>query len=221
VKPPTTGDAPGAGEKKVFLAGEGSNELGDLVKEAAFRRRTSDPAFQHGVIEAFLRRVSPSGWHVSDGLLWKSIPKYRAGKRRQAETLAVLGLCNKAAERRIDVLVFCRDQDDENKEGTTRRQEVEEGIQQAREMFPDGPVVVGGMAVLRLESWVAAALGQRRSEELGDSTIDEFLRTHGITEKDTAALREAVLAADLDALPDDAGALRAWLEEARVALSGG
>lgn len=218
MKPRAAGEAATGAEKTVLLAGEGSNELGELSKEAAFRNPTSDPAFQHGVIEAFLRKVSPSGWHVSDGLLWKSIPKYRAGNHRGAETRSVLGLVNKAAERRIDVLVFCRDQDLKTPEGIARRQEVEAGILQARAMYPNKPIVVGGMAVLRLESWVAAALGQRRSEELGDSKIDAFLRTHGITEKDTAALREAVLTADLNALPQDAAALRDWLAEAKAAL---
>jgi hypothetical protein len=85
-------------------------------------------------------------------------------------------------------------------------------------MYPNGPVVVGGMAVLRLESRVAAALGKRRSKELGDSKNDAFLRTRGITEKDTAALREAVLTADLNAPPQDAAALRDWLVEAKAAL---
>jgi hypothetical protein len=212
------GAQPESGEKTVLLAGEGSNELGDLAKEANFRKPTGDPTFQHGVIEAFLRRVSESGWRIQDGLLWKSIPKYRAGNHLGAEARAVLGLCNKAAERGVALLVFCRDQDLDNREGIARRREIEEAIRQARTMFPDGPVVVGGVAVLRLESWVAAALGHRHTQQIGDGKIDAWLAARGIEQKNTSALREAVLAADLGKIPEDAESLRSWLAEVREAL---
>lgn len=55
---------------KVFLGGEGPNELGGRVKESMYR----DPSPEPGVLEALLRQINP-GFTVTGALVWKRITK--------------------------------------------------------------------------------------------------------------------------------------------------
>ncbi len=55
--------------KRVFLAGEEPNELGEWSHHPSYRK---DPPLT-GVIEALLREVEPDGWKVVDAVLWKKI----------------------------------------------------------------------------------------------------------------------------------------------------
>lgn len=92
---------------KVFLGGEGSNELG-----TRWHRPMGD---QPGVVEALLRRVRADGWCVGGARLWKTIRKYQAGVARGApnhgDARNVLGLVLHAYEAACELLVFVRDDD--------------------------------------------------------------------------------------------------------------
>ena len=68
--------------RRVFLAGEGSDEIGTLAYREPYRG--SPP---YGVLEALLRRVHPSGWEVVGGIAWKHIRHYRANLRSLREWL--------------------------------------------------------------------------------------------------------------------------------------
>jgi hypothetical protein len=59
--------------KKLFLAGEGPNELGRWSKEPEYRDLYNDV----GVIEAVLKKVTTSGWKVVDACRWKNIRTQR------------------------------------------------------------------------------------------------------------------------------------------------
>lgn len=212
--------------KKILLAGEGTNELGDWGKEEAYQRPEAGPRGRRtaphraGVLEALLRKQHPDGWEIRGGILWKSIVKIRAGNHRAPEVRNVLGLINEAHERKCDVVAFTRDRDGANAAGKQREKDVEEGLREAGQLYPDGPAVVGGMAVERIESWVAALLGHARSEALGDDKIDEILKKHGIEAKNTEHLRTAVEGADLEKIPGDAASLGAWLQRADGVFGG-
>jgi hypothetical protein len=91
---------------KVFLSGEGSNELGSRCGLAAYQ---SDE--RPGVLHALLARVQPSGWVVGGARTWSTIRKYRAGKAAHADTHNVLGVALDAKEAGCEVLAFSRDLD--------------------------------------------------------------------------------------------------------------
>src|SRR5258705_10886531 len=94
---------------KVFLGGEGNNELGT--------RWYVPMGDEPGVVETLLRRVRPSGWRVAAALPWKAIRKYRTGAANQradhADAHNVRGLVLHAYEEACEMLAFLRDVDGE------------------------------------------------------------------------------------------------------------
>ena len=78
------------------------------------------------------------------------------------------------------------------------------------------PAIVGGVAIEKLESWLAAIAGTSGSEDL--RRPEEILAAYGIDEKDTRAMVRLVENSGLGKLPADAQSLRRWLERARAAL---
>lgn len=137
------------GDVKVFLAGEGSNELGS---------RFGHPSYQSddrpGVLYALLLRVQPTGWQVIGARDWKSIRKYRAGKASHADTHNVLGAALDAIEAHGDVLVFSRDLDNDS----AREAGVNEGLARIPSISQHLRVI-GGVAIPKLEG------GSSRSSE--------------------------------------------------------
>ncbi len=205
--------------KRVLLAGEGSNELGDWASEHPYqpaqgKRRRGEPAPREGVLEALLRQVHPDGWEVGGGVLWKNIRKLRAGQHRGAEARNVLGLLNKAAEDGFDTVAFSRDRDGDQERGD----DLTRGLREAQEVIARCPEYIGGLAVERLESWVAAVLGIPGSEEKRDLELDRLLERQGIHAKDGRAMVEAIRRCGLGKIPDDAGSLRDWIDQARKTL---
>jgi hypothetical protein len=189
---------------RVFLSGEGPDDLGDWYDEPQYR---SDPP-RIGVIEALLRNVSEIDFTVVDARVWKRIRKLKAGKHAQPETRNVLGLMLEAEEARCDALVFVRDQD-----GYADRQEsIEAGIRLVREgVF--APALVGGVAIQEVEAWILALLGERNTEHHADAKA-VLGKKHGIT---TCAGKVAVIEnADRSKIPEDAVSLRAWLAQVDV-----
>jgi hypothetical protein len=186
---------------RVFLSGEGSDDLGDWCNDPQYRSIPS----RIGIIEALLRRVSPIDFTVVDARAWKRIRKFQAGKHAKPETRNVLGLVNEAEEARCDALVFVRDQDGD----ADREASIVEGLRLAYER-DFGPALVGGVAIQEIEAWILALLGERHTEHHVDAK-SVLASKHGIT---TCAGKVAVVeSADRGKIPDDAASLRGWLAQ--------
>ncbi|MGI5860720.1 MAG: hypothetical protein ACOX6T_01540 [Myxococcales bacterium] len=198
--------------KRLLLGGEGRNELGGWCDPPSYRHAPPE----RGVLETLLRKAAPDGWEIADAVRWKDIRKYRPGGHRQAEHRNVLGLALMAREHGLDAVVFCRDKDAETPEAEERERSVSKAIEEAKRDFK--LIVVGGVAIQRLESWVLACFGTRGSERMLRAEVDRRLSEAGVDAKRTESmvrLIESADSADLDRLPDDAHSLRTWLDEAR------
>lgn len=196
---------------QVFLGGEGANELGGWSGPASYR----DPGAL-GAVEALLRRVEAEGWEVCGALEWRRIRKFTVGGRGiHADTKNVMALTLHAKEARADAVTFMRDRDgDEGRVEAIRR-----GIERAKTDFPDAPPVIGGVAVPKLEGWIAAMLGERDPDVLSPGRADKALTKHGVAAKDGAAMVEAIAAANLEAATARSPSLAAWVGRAREVLS--
>lgn len=196
------------GDVKVFLAGEGSNELGS---------RFGHPSYQSddrpGVLYALLLRVQPTGWQVIGARDWKSIRKYRAGKASHADTHNVLGAALDAIEAHGDVLVFSRDLDNDS----AREAGVNEGLARIPSISQHLEVI-GGVAIPTLEGWILALLGEKGTEELSPSGAEAALVKSEVARKDGIAMADVVASAELDKIPPDARSLRSWLSRAQAVL---
>jgi hypothetical protein len=192
---------------KVFLSGEGPDELGDWFRLP--QHRSSPPVM--GLLEALLCKIGAAGVDVAGARIWKSINKYRFKPPVRGEVQNVLGLVLEAEEAGAEALVFVRDQDGYQ----DRQDDVEEGIRQARERGY-APKIVGGVAVQEIEAWILALLGERRSEGHADAKA-VLAKKHEII--DRAGKVAVVEGADLDRVPEDARSLRAWLSEAGSAFA--
>jgi hypothetical protein len=194
---------------RVILAGEGKNELGDLALEAAYRSDEKAP----GVVETLLRQVRRDGWEVVDAVLWKKLPKLQVGLRGRGEELNVLRAHHHAKRRGCDVFAFTRDRD--GVKFAHRDDDVERALATLKESG-DGPAVIGGVAIEKLESWLVAVAGHARSEEM--RRPEERLAELGVREKATEEMVRLVEERGLAGVPGDARSLRRWLDRARAAL---
>ena len=190
---------------RVFLSGEGSNELGSRYGEAPYQ---SDD--RPGVLHALLARVQAEGWEVGGARAWRSIRKFRVGRADHEDTRNVLAVAFDAKEAGCDVLAFSRDLDRDER----RRDAIEEGIRRVPEAFASAPEVIGGVAAPTVEGWILALLGARGTEAMSPKRAEQELVAKGVASKDGAAMVEVVEEADLDVVPDDARSLRAWLSRA-------
>ncbi|MEO5729930.1 MAG: hypothetical protein ABI134_25640 [Byssovorax sp.] len=198
----------------VFLAGEGPNELGAFGKEESFqpaseKERRNSP----GVLEALLRHVQADGWEVAGGIRWQNIRKLQVGVGKKGEEASVHRAFHHAKKRGCHVLAFTRDRD--KPKYAHRVEEIETAIA-ALAATGDGPAIIGGVAIEKLESWLVAIAGIVGSE--GMSRPEEVLSRLGIAEKDTEAMINLVTAADLSRIPADAKSLLLWLTRARAVL---
>ena len=194
---------------KVFLCGEGSNELGS---------RCGSPNYQDdskpGVIETLLRRVQDQGWEVDGAIQWKGITKLRGPRRRiPREEQNVLGLVFTAKKKRARVLAFVRDADDDKQ----RPKVIAAAIDKAKEKFPDVEVI-GCAAVPVLEAWILAMQGEHGTENLSKAAAQSKLSEVKPPSNDTAAMVEIATSVTLEKLPKDATSLRAWLTRANYVL---
>ncbi len=192
---------------RVILAGEGKNELGGFAVEAAFRGDDPEP----GVVEALLRRVRPDGWKVVDAILWKKMPKLQVGIGGRGEELNVRRAFHHAKKRGCEVFVFTRDRD--KVKFAHRESDIERAISA---LEGEGPAIVGGVAIEKLESWLVAVAGILGSEVL--RRPEEELAKLGVGEKNTAAMVRFVEETGLDGIPTDARSLRRWLDRASQVL---
>jgi len=194
---------------RVIVAGEGSNELGGFWVEAEFRAEAPEP----GVIEALLRQVRRDGWQVVDALRWTKLPKLQVGIGKKGEEFNVQRAFHHARKRGCDVLVFSRDRD--GIKFAHREAEIERAIE-ALSAVGGGPAVAGAVAIERLEAWVLAIAGVRRSEDL--RRPEDHLADIGAPAKDTAAMVALVENRGLAAIPEDARSFLKWLARAREAM---
>lgn len=193
---------------RLFLAGEGPNELGRWALEPAYRG--DDP----GALEALLTAVRASGWQVEDAIRWQDIRKYVVGAHGRGEEQNVRRAWHHAHhERGCDALAFTRDRDgDKSRERTI--------LDTVAELESNGATIAGGVAVECLESWLLAIAGDTRTESLGRLKAAEHLESkHGVGHKNTGQMVELIQRKGLGEVPDDARSLRSWLEKARSILS--
>jgi hypothetical protein len=198
---------------KVFLAGEGRNELGGWSREHGWR----DQRPHAGVLESLARHLVASGWEVHDAMRWKDIPKLAVGARGKGlERKTVLAAHLRAKERGCGALLFSRDRD--APKWHERVREIEATLAEL-ETAGGGVAVAGAVCIERLESWLLALTGRSKTEELRDGRVDEELANLGVPAKDTARMVELVERHGLAAVPPDALSLSRWLERVRAALS--
>jgi hypothetical protein len=143
---------------RTLIAGEGLTELGDFVRTPSYRSNPVVP----GVLQALMELAAPGRFQIVDGVVWKSIRKFKAGEHRAPETRNVMGLALEAKERNCVAVVFARDRDRDR----PREADVERGIQRAVEVF--GVAVGGAVAVEALEAWLLALEGDSSAETYAD-----------------------------------------------------
>lgn len=192
---------------RLFIAGEGSDEIGDFALGLSYR--PSNP--RGGIVEALLRQVVADGWRIENGCLWRRIRKYAVGRDLHGrERRNVLGLVDVAVEAGCTVVTFVRDRDGES----DREAAIESAIAQAGALGLNIKVI-GGTAVEAIDAWILACLGEASTESKSDpkSILTSRFRM------DTGAQKTAVVSeAKLDKLPNDARSLRAWLKRAAEVL---
>jgi hypothetical protein len=191
---------------RVFLAGEGKNELGGRIGPPAFHKPE-----KRGALEALLLRVRANGWEIGGAREWKSYRKFRARGVIDAEAHAVVGAALDAREAECHVLAFCRDQDKDEDRNTA----IAKGMQCAG----DSPRLIGGVAIPTLEGWILGLLAEEKTESLSPKQAAKRLVELGVPEKDTDAMVAVIENAEMNKVPADAESLRNWLLQARTAMS--
>lgn len=197
---------------KVFLGGEGANELGT--------RGQRPPGDDPGVIETLLRRVRPDGWCVAGAIEWKAIRKYQAGAAarypRQGEIYNILRLLLLAYEQACAMVVFVRDVDrDEERQDTAIRTLRSPAARRFADDHGYELAAVSGMATPNLEGWMLCLLGRRRTDDLSPKRAQRDLEAEGVPAKSTHHFVEI---ARTRPLPADAGSLSSWLSDASAAF---
>lgn len=202
-------------EVRVFLGGEGGNELGSWFGEHAYQNDSTP-----GVIKALLLRTQQDGWMIVGARTWKTCRKYTvqhsppAGLRylirSDHEARAVLGLVLDARESGAHAVAFLRDEDGHPE----RIKPIEDAVRRAREYWPEMKVI-GDVAVPVLEGWILAALGETKTESMSKAKAQRLLEDRGVTT--TADMVKAVLSGA--PLPQDASRAHKWLEQARTILA--
>lgn len=194
---------------KIFLAGEGPNELGGWARTPAYR----EPSPDRGVLEAILRRLQPTGWTVVGAQLWSRIRKYQAGGFATAEERNVRGVVLTASESGCDVVAFSRDRD-RDAERERQIEAIVDAIVTAAE--PGQPFVIGGIAREALESWILSLRGMTDAEQTRQPK--ERLRNRLRDENRELSTEEMVAIVndcDLSAIPEGADSLRRWIDRGR------
>lgn len=196
---------------KVFLGGEGSNEIGT--------RGARPMGDTPGVVEVLLRRVQPTGWTVVGARPWKSIRKYRAGAARHADHADihnVLGLVLEAYEHACELLAFFRDgEGDERRAQAIQRTLADIDTHGFAAEYRYQLAIVGGVPLPCLEGWILCLLGFPRTDEMTSARAEAELATAQITLKST---EQYVAIAETRALSTGQGSLSAWLSHARSAF---
>ena len=207
--------------KRIFLAGEGPNELGSWAKGPEYQ-----DASYPGVLETLMIKVKDSGWKIMAARQWKSIRndskvkpirRYRAGIHLKPEEQAVRGACMLAKTKDCDVLAFSRDIDGDSDYNKKRKRDIEKGIERAAEEFPSVKII-GGCTVPAIEGWVLAFSGVRGTETFSKDKAEAMLSEKDISSKDTQAMVEFVQQHSRTDVAKDAHCLNEWLTTAAEIL---
>lgn len=200
---------------RVFLAGEGRNELGSRAGHPSYHSPD-----QPGLLESLLVRVREGGWHVVGARSWKDLRKLEARRAsprfapNEAEQIARLLL--HAEEAGAHVVAFVRDGDEAPQE---RREAMCAGIEQGQGLIDERLQVVAEVAIPKLEAWVLAMRGHPRTETLTAARVDALFAEEGLAAKSTEGMVRVVCECqDLATIPEDARGLWAWIDAAREAL---
>jgi hypothetical protein len=198
---------------KVWIAGEGNNELGG-----------GDGQGQRGpgALEALLARVCEHGWECSGKLPWNLIQKFRAGGAHlgsHGDYLAILGLVLAAYEDAADAVAFSRDIDSEPE----REDAVAAALAWIRDESGWLIEVVGGVAKPALEGWILALRAVPGTDEMSRARTKQHLAEQQIDVKSTEQYVDVIEQAELGdaphfSLPSGAESLRAWLAIAHEIL---
>jgi hypothetical protein len=197
-------------DKKVFLAGEGSNDLGGWHKETMHRGKFPYP----GILETLLKMIKPDGWVISDAIAWKEIKNYRAGDHGNHDEQNVRRACLMAKEKKCDVIALCRDSDGHME----RIADIQKGIESAKALWSDILGIIGGCAIPCIEGWVLAILGNRHTESLSRTQVKAHIINAGIEPKKTAPMVKKIEHFGQASIADDALSLKSWLDIARKVL---
>lgn len=198
---------------KVFLGGEGNNELGT--------RCYAPMGDEPGVVETLLRRVCPHGWRVAAAIQWKAIRKYRTGAANQradhADARNVRGLVLHAYEEACEMLAFVRDVDGE----LPREQAIHRALESIAdlrfaELYGYELAIVGGTPRPKLEGWILCLLGAAKTDEMSRTRVDRELAKTDVRLKSNA---DYVAVAETGVLPSGAGSLPEWLARAEATFS--
>lgn len=201
---------------KVWIVGEGNNELGAGDGYGGRDR---------GVIEALLTRVCDGGWECAGKQQWHAIQKFQAGGARLAahshgDYLHVLGLVLEAYESAADAVAFTRDVDsDPDREGA-----INAALAWIRDESGWLIDAIGGVAKPAIEGWILALRAVPRTDEMSRARTLAHLAEHGIGIKSTADYVCIVEQAELGeprhfGLPAGTESLRAWLATAHEVLT--
>ncbi|HAJ79788.1 MAG TPA: hypothetical protein DCO75_08440 [Fibrobacteres bacterium] len=200
-------DTLSATNKKIFLAGEGKNELGSWANEPDNRNQK-----QKGVLETLLLNVKDSGWTIKDAICWKNIRKYKVGEHRSPDQRAVIGACLMAVEKGCTAIAFTRDSDGVK----DRVDEVKNGIKDSLEKFNFKTHIIGGCAEPFIEAWILAVSGKNKTEQISTDEAKKSLESLGI--ETTSQMTDCIEACGIDNIPDDAKSLKDWLKQAEAVL---
>jgi hypothetical protein len=191
---------------RVFLAGEGSSELGSRSGHEAYQ--TDD---RPGVLQCLLRTVAPDGWEIAGAIQWKNIRKLKVNAPDAGDARNVHAAALHARERAASVLAFTRDRD--------RKPERERDIERAIGVVETGDAlrVAGGVAIENIEAWLLALAGEAGSESVRHPENEVGrLKLEAKRAEDYA---RHVAQHGIDKAPKDAQSLHQWLARARRALS--
>jgi hypothetical protein len=125
----------------------------------------------------------------------------------------VVGLVLDAIEKECNMVVFLRDQDADEE----RERAIEDGMNEAKKIYPDAPEIVGRAVKPNLEGWIAALKGKLKTESLKPKQAVDLIKSLGV-ENTTEAIVSVIENADLEGIPVDANGLRSWMESARTIL---
>ena len=201
---------------KVWIVGEGNNELGG---DDGYGKR------HRGVLEALLARVCEGGWACTGKLPWHAIQKFQAGGARLAgpshgDYRNVLGLVLMAYEDAADAVAFSRDVDSD----PDREDAVATALAWIRN---EGWLieVIGGVAKPAIEGWILALRAVPGTDAMSRSRAEEHLAGQEIDVKSTDHYVDVIERAEFGepphfGLPSGTESLRAWLAVAHEVLNG-
>jgi hypothetical protein len=192
---------------RVLIAGEGANEIGTEVRDAAHEGERPTGG---GVIEAFAGKVRPSGWQIRRTAIWHDITKLRVNAPGKGDERTVNVLILQAQELGCRALIFLRDTDDDPR----RRRTIHDAVAHA----PKNLLVVGGVPIQMLENWLLAFRGEVNAHAEA-RPVDALHERHGVPPKQTTAMVQLVRNNPLRDTARDAGDFRRWLRGLANALN--